>query len=138
MTTVASKDKKEETKPKVQSLLFEALEVDGSNYLAWSIDVKTHLATEELEEAINPKAKDVSRAVQSKALLILRRHIDYALRNQYLLIEKPDKLWKELKAQFYHKKTIHLPQARNDWLQLRILDFADLSSFNAELHRIVT
>ena len=76
--------------------------------------------------------------MQSKALLILRRHINYALRNQYLLIEKSDELWKELKARFYHEKTIHLPQARSDWLELRVLDFADLSSFNAELHRIVT
>ena len=138
MTTVASKDKKEETKPKVQSLLFKALKADGSNYLAWSIDIKTHLAAEELEATINPKAKETSVAVQSKALLILCRHIDYSLRNQYLLIEKPDELWKELKARFYHEKTIHLPQARNDWLQLRVLDFADLSSFNAELHRIIT
>ena len=76
--------------------------------------------------------------MHSKALLILRPHIDYSLRNQYLLIEKPDELWKELKARFFHEKTIHLPQARSDWLQLRVLDFADLSSFNAELHRIVT
>ena len=138
MATIASKEKKEDTKPKVQSLLFEALEVDGRNYLTWSIDVKTCLAAEELEAAINPKAKDVSRAVQSKALLILHRHIDYALRNQYLLIEKPDERWEELKARFYHDKTIHLPQARTDWMNLRVLDFADLSSFNAELHRIVT
>ena len=59
MTTVASKDKKEETKPKVQSLLFEALEADDSNYLGWSIDVKIHLAAEELDAAINPKAKEI-------------------------------------------------------------------------------
>ena len=26
----------------------------------------------------------------------------------------------------------------NDWIQLRISDFPDLPSFNAELHRIVT
>ena len=116
MTTVASKDKKEETKPKVQSLLFEALEADDSNYLRWSIDVKTHLAAEELDAAINSKAKEISVAMQSKALLILRRHIDYSLRDQYLLIEKPDELWKELKARFFYEKTIHLSQARSDWL----------------------
>ena len=111
MATSRSKDKKEDEKPKVQSLLLEALEADGSNYLGWSINVKTHLAAEELGEAINPKAKDVLAAVQSKALLILRRHIDYSLRNQYLLVEKLDELWKELKSRFFYEKTIHLPQA---------------------------
>ena len=99
--------------------------------------MKTHLVAEELGEAINSKAKDVLAAVQSKALLILRRHIDYSLRNQYLLVEKPDELWKESKSRFFHEKTIHLPQARNNWIQLRVLDFVDLLSFNAELHRIV-
>ena len=59
METSTPKDKKDEGKPKVQSLLFEALEADESNYLGWSIDVKTHLAAEQLCEAINPEAIDV-------------------------------------------------------------------------------
>ena len=118
--------------------MFEALETNGINYLGWSIKVKTHLAAEELGDAINPEAKDVPTYVQSKALLIVQRHIDYSLQNQYLLVEKPDKLWKELKSRFFHEKTIHLPQAQNDWIQLRVLDFPNLLSFNAELHRIVT
>ena len=138
MATSTPKDKKDEGKPKVQSLLFKALEADGSNYLGWNIDVKTHLAAEELGEAINLEAKDIPAYVQSKALLIVRRHIDYSLRNQYLLVEKPDELWKELKSRFFHEKTIHLPQARNDWIQLRVLDFPNLLIFNGELHRIVT
>jgi hypothetical protein len=82
MVTPATKRQKEENKPKVQSLLFEALEADGSNYLEWSIDFKTYLTAEELEGAINPKGKEVMGAQQSKALLILRRHIDYSLRKQ--------------------------------------------------------
>ena len=137
MATSTPKDKKDEGKLKVQSLLFEALEADGNNYLGWSIKVKTHLAAEELGEAINPEAKDVLAYVQSKALLILRRHIDYSLRNQYLLVEKPDELRKKLKLRFFHEKTIHLPQARNNWIQLQVLDFLNLLSFNAELHHIV-
>ena len=100
--------------------------------------MKTHLAAKQLGEAINPEAKDVPAYVQSKPLLIVRRHIDYSLQNQYLLAEKPDELWKELKSRFFHEKTIHLPQARNDWIQLRVLDFPNLLSFNAELHRIMT
>ena len=109
MATLTPKDKKDEGKPKVQSLLFEALEANESNYLGWSIDVKTDLAAKELGEVINTEAKDVPAYAQSKALLIVRRHIDYSLRNQYLLVEKPDELWKELKSRFFHEKTIHLP-----------------------------
>ena len=59
--------------------------------------MKVHLAAEELGEANNLEAKDVPTYVKSKALLILQRHIDYSLQNQYLLVEKPDELWKELK-----------------------------------------
>ena len=72
MATSTPKDKKDEGKPKVQSLLFEALEADGSNYLGWSINVKTHLVAEQLRKAINLEAKDVPTYVQSKGV------IDYA------------------------------------------------------------
>ena len=138
MATLATKRQKEDIKPKVQSLFFKALEVDDNNYLEWSIDVKTYLAAEELEAAINSKVKEFPTATQCKALLILQRHIDYSLRKQYLLIDTPDELWKELKSRFLHEKTIHLPQARNDWIQLRVLDFSYFLSFNAKLHRIVS
>ena len=30
-----------------------------------------------------------------------------------------------------------MPQARSEWLSLRVLDFVDLTTFNAELHPIV-
>ena len=62
MAPLTLKNKKEDGKPKVQSLLFEASETNGSNYLGWSIDVKTHLVAKELDAAINPKAKDVPTA----------------------------------------------------------------------------
>jgi hypothetical protein len=32
---------------------------------------------------------------------------------------------------------IFLPQARTDWINLRVFDFPDFVSFNSELHRIV-
>ena len=52
-------------------------------------------------------------------------------------MEDPADLWRQLHARFHHEKSIFLPQARSDWLSLRVLDFVDLNSFNAELHRIV-
>ena len=36
-----------------------------------------------------------------------------------------------------HEKIIFLPQAREDWMTLRILDFLYLFSFDFAVHRIV-
>jgi hypothetical protein len=138
MAALATKRQEEDSKPKVQSLLFKALEADGSNYLEWSIDLRTYLAAEELQGAIKLQAEEITAASQNKALFKLHRHIDYSLWKQYLMITTPHELWKELKSRFLHEKTIHLPQARNDWIQLRVLDFPDFLSFNAELHQIVS
>jgi hypothetical protein len=137
MATPATKRQKED-KPKVQSLLFEALEADGSNYLEWNINLRMYLAAEELQGAIKLNHEEITAASKNKALLILRRHINYSLRKQYLMLSTPHELWKELKSRFLHEKTIYLPQARNNWIRLRVLDFPDFLSFNAELHRIVS
>ena len=106
--------------------------------MRWSIYAKTHLTAEELEGAlISPTPEHISTAAKSRALILLRRHLDIALQEQYLQTDDPAELWKQLAARFQHEKTIFLLQARNDWVALRVLDFTNLVSFNAELHRIV-
>jgi hypothetical protein len=127
-----------EDKPKLQSLLFEALEADGSNYMEWSIDLRTFLASEDFQGTIKKNNAEIAATPKNKALLMIRRHLDYSLRKQYLTLSSPHELWKALKARFLHEKTMHLPQARSEWIQLRVMDFSDLLSFNAELHRIVS
>jgi hypothetical protein len=122
-----------EDKPKLQSLLFEALEADGSNYMEWSIDLRTFLASEDLHGTIKKNNAEIAATSKNKALLMIRRHLDYSLRKQYLTLSSPHELWKALKARFLHEKTMHLPQARSEWIQLRVMDFSDLLSFNAEL-----
>ena len=77
-----------------------------------------------------------STASKWKALVMLGRHLDYSLKKQYLQIDTPHDLWRQLKKRSLHKETIYLPQARGDWLQLRVMDFSDLMTFNAEIHRI--
>ena len=52
-------------------------------------------------------------------------------------MENPAELRKQLHARFHHEKSIFLPQVRSNWLSLCVLDFVDLSTFNAELHCIV-
>ena len=53
-------------------------------------------------------------------------------------MKDPAELWRQLEARFKHEKTIFLAQARHDWVNLRVYDFSDFSSYNAELHRIVS
>ena len=52
-------------------------------------------------------------------------------------MEHPIELWAQLRARFLYEKTIFLPQARHEWMSLRVMDFPDISSFNSELHCIV-
>jgi hypothetical protein len=51
MATPATK-RQPEGKARVQPLLFEALEADGSNYLEWSIDARSYLCAEELDSSL--------------------------------------------------------------------------------------
>ena len=126
--------------PRIQAILFPALKGDRGNYLEWSVDARAHLCAEELDDALKKpvaNAPSLPGSTRWKALLVLRRHLDSSLRRQYIQVEDPADLWRQLHARFHHEKSIFLPQARSDWLSLRVLDFADLNIFNAELHHIV-
>jgi hypothetical protein len=59
MAAPATKRLKED-KPKLQSLLFEVLEADGSNYMEWSIDLKTFLASEDLQGTIKKNNAEIA------------------------------------------------------------------------------
>ena len=73
----------------------------------------------------------------SHTLLLLRRHLDHALRHQYIQINNPSELWIQSNARFNHEQNSILPYAVNEWIILRVLDFPDFKSFNSELFRIV-
>ena len=120
-------------------LYFEPLSSDGSNFLEWVNDAKHYLAAEELDICLetNP-AEEVSDVYKSQALVILRRHLDHSLHLQYIQVTDPARLWTQLKERFDHQQTLFLPQARSDWINLRVLDFPDFVTFNSELHRIVS
>ena len=71
--------------PRMQLLLFEALEADGSNYMEWSIDARAHLCAEELKNILEElQCPDVPEASRWKGLLILHRHIHASLCKQYI------------------------------------------------------
>jgi len=100
------------------------LEADGRNYLKWYIDVKAYLVAIDLEGILNYSVRDLFTASQkSWALVFMRKHIDDSFEHQYLQIEDPTNLWRQLEARFCHKNTIFLPKACNDWANLMVYDF---------------
>ena len=124
---------------RLQPLQFNALHSDGSNFLEWMNNAKTVLAAEDLSNTLeDDPTGEIYDAYKSQALLLLRRHLDQALRLQYIQVEKPARLWRELNARFNHQETLFLPQATNDWINLRVLHFPYFVSFNSKLHRITS
>lgn len=59
-----------------QSLYFDPLDLDGLNFLEWSIDVKTYVYAEELETALDrTTAPNLPLECRWQTLLLLRRHL---------------------------------------------------------------
>ncbi len=106
-------------------LFFDPLEPDGSNYLGWNIDMRAYLRAEELDPTIAPAHEgEIPTSHKWHTLLILRRHLDSSLRQQYIQVEDPAELWAALAARFKHEETIFLPQARSNWIGLRVMGFS--------------
>jgi hypothetical protein len=123
---------------RTQSLFFDPLEPDGSNYLEWNMDMRAYLRAEEIDATIAPTHEaSIPTSHKWHTLLIMRRHLDSSLRQQYIQVEDPAELWAALEARFKHEQTIFLPQARSDWIGLRVMNFPNFFAFNSELHRIV-
>jgi hypothetical protein len=70
---------------RIQPLFFDALEPDGSNYLNWSVDIRTYLRAEELDVTLEVEPeKEIPAPYKWQTLMILRRHLDTSLRQQYI------------------------------------------------------
>ena len=54
------------------------------------------------------------------ALYLIRIHIHPDLKVEYLLEENPQNLWNSLKQRYEQQKTLVLPAANYEWMQLRL------------------
>ena len=119
----------------IAKLEFATLEVSGKNYVPWMIDVKMHLESMGISNAIyefnNCLAQD-----KAKAQVFLRKHIDEMLRFEYLDVTDPSILWNLLKERFDHQKEVILPNARDEWRTLRFQEFKKVNEYNSTLFRI--
>ena len=122
---------------KLASVDFEILDISGSNYLNWRLDLKFHLRANNLLPTITvPNA--ASDADKARAMIYIRRHIDKSLKTEYLTVEDPAELWSSLHDRYDHLKLVILPRARYDWTQLRLQDFKSTADYNSALYSITS
>ncbi|POO00936.1 hypothetical protein TorRG33x02_031190, partial [Trema orientale] len=98
-------------------LKFVALEISGKNYLAWTLDTEIHFDAMNLGKTIK-EGNDASTQDRTKAMIPLRYHLHEGLKNEYLTVQDPSVLWKNLKERYDHQKTVILPKTRYDWMHL--------------------
>lgn len=114
---------------------FAALDVNGKNYMSWTIDVKMHLESMYILETLEEE-NECSPQDKAKTNIFLRKHIDDMLKFEYLNISDPSIIWKDLKERFDHQKEVLLPAARDEWRNLRFQDFKKVNDYNSALLRI--
>ena len=70
---------------KLANVDFEILDISGSNYLNWRLDLKFHLRASNLLPTITVpnKTSDVEKA---KEMIYIRRYIDKSLKTEYLAV----------------------------------------------------
>ncbi|XP_048634046.1 uncharacterized protein LOC106448162 [Brassica napus] len=73
-----------------------------------------------------------------RAISFIRHHLIESLKDQYMTIENPLDLWNALQHRYDHQKTVLLPKARNDWMNLRFLDFKSMDEYNSALFKTVS
>ncbi|XP_056850835.1 uncharacterized protein LOC108824858 [Raphanus sativus] len=122
---------------KITNLDFAALNLSGDNYLQYALDNEIILKSKGLGESIT-EDNNVSKKDRYRAILIIRHHLTESLKDQYLTIENPLDLWTELKARYDHKRTVILPKALYDWMNLRIQNYKSVDEYNSALFKIVS
>lgn len=121
----------------VAKVEFEPLKISGGNYDSWMMDAKLYLQSDGLEKTIE-NGNTMSLKDKAKALIFLRRHIHQDLKNEYLTESDPLNLWNSLKERYDHQKSVMLPNARHEWLNLRFQDFKSVSDYNSAMFRITS
>ncbi|XP_040933632.1 uncharacterized protein [Gossypium hirsutum] len=118
-------------------LEFVALDITGNNYLSWVLDAEIHLDAKGLGETIK-EGNEESTQDKANAMIFLRHHLHEGLKAEYLTVKDPQILWANLKERYDHQKTVILPKARYEWLNLRLQDFKSVSDYNSAMYRITS
>ncbi|KAJ9546847.1 hypothetical protein OSB04_019390 [Centaurea solstitialis] len=103
-------------------LEFAALDVNGKNYMSWTIDVKRHLESMGILDTLK-EINLCSSQDKAKANIFFRRHVDDMLKFEYLNTNDPSILWKDLRE-------------RDEWSSLRFQDFKKVNDYSSALFKI--
>ncbi|XP_059291953.1 uncharacterized protein LOC132045380 [Lycium ferocissimum] len=121
----------------LSKLEFVALDISGKSYVSWVLDAEIHLDAMGLADTIQNK-NQASNQDNAKAMIFLRHHLDEGLKLEYLTIKDPFMLWNNLKDRYDHLTRVILPQARFDWIHLRLQDFKSICEYNSSMFRIIS
>ncbi|XP_070677958.1 uncharacterized protein [Malus domestica] len=100
-------------------LEYATLDITGKNYLTWG-------------------RKQLIFSKSGEGYDLYSRHLDEALKSEYLTVEDPLALWEALRSRYNHQTTVILPKARYEWSHLRIQDFKSVVEYNSALFRITS
>nr|XP_028962223.1 uncharacterized protein LOC114826298 [Malus domestica] len=118
-------------------LNYAALDITGNNYLTWVLDTKIHLETGNLGDTIREESSSSSQE-RAKAMIFIRRHLNEALKSEYLTVEDSLTLWNALRIRYNHQTMVIFPRAHYKWTHLRIQDFKSVAEYNYALFRITS
>ena len=103
----------------ITKIEFAAPGISSNNYFSWILDAEIHLNTINLENTIK-EGNTASQQDGAKTLIFIRHLIDEGLKSEYLTVNDSLIIWKSLKEQYDHQKTIILIRAHYDWIQLQL------------------
>jgi hypothetical protein len=116
-------------------LEFVALDIYGKNYLSWILDAEIHLEAMNLGKTINDGNAE-SLQDRAKAMIFIRHHLHEELKTKYLTVKDSLILWNNLRERYEHQKSVILPRARYEWINLRLQDFKSVAEYNSALFKI--
>ncbi|XP_012831117.1 PREDICTED: uncharacterized protein LOC105952147 [Erythranthe guttata] len=121
----------------IEKQKFQILDVTGSNFLSWCLDIKLHLQGLDLVKALDcVDIKEANRKDEANAMIFIRHHLSEDLKDEYIQLERPSEIWQKLKERFDHTKTVILPQAQYNWQHLRLQDFKSVADYNSALFKL--
>ncbi|XP_062010453.1 uncharacterized protein LOC133726830 [Rosa rugosa] len=119
---------------------FPMLDSTGSEYHGWKTDVENHLTSKGILPIIQaPIAGLVFQRTSIKhaqAIILMRRHMDKALRLEYMSIKDARDLWAALEERFGNIQDSLLPDLKVQWNNIRFSDFKSVAEYNSEALRL--
>ncbi|XP_040367499.1 uncharacterized protein LOC121050696 [Rosa chinensis] len=124
----------------LNKLDFAPLETTGAGYYKRVSDVRQHLKVEGILNTMLEPSQNVLtieqaaafEANQAKAIILMTRHMNDLLQNEYFNEEDPRKLWVEVEERFDNIHDSLLPYLEVRWNNLRFSDFKSVLDYNSK------